>query len=410
MWNRGERSSRKAAPAPPLLYQHLWRAWSEHSDQADPGVDWDAILHYLTRDRQSAARSATYTDDHHDRMLLLHFAVALSPPVSVVRRIIDLNPGAVVAGSGIGGLTPFMIACGRNAPQGVLRALLESDGRAVLRVDRSGFAPIHWSCRDNVDERVVKLILEVDPTQAERSVAYSADDEDDEEDDDDDDGALVMTHATRPLQMLAQQYKASCSATSPAWTRNQRKKAAFVLWARHYGSLTLARTSSMYSTLHAALALACARPSDIPAEVVDMAVRYHALDSSGVRDLQGNLPLHYAVSCRASVGDQGLVTASHVRKLLRAFPVAAQTRDLAGVLPLHRAIRSGRFWHSGGVKDVYQCHPGAAIVRDAREHLFPAFSAAVYTREIDTTFSLLRAYPEVVYKYRHRQAPSTPTY
>lgn len=336
-------------------------------------------------------------------MLLLHFAVALSPPVPVVRKIIDLNAGAVVAGSGIGGLTPFMIACGRNAPQGVLRALLESDGRAVLRVDRSGFAPIHWSCRDNVDERVVKLILEVDPTQSGRSVAHSAEDEDDEDDENDDE---VMTHVTRPLQMLAQQYKASCSPTLRAWTRNQRKKAEFVLWARHYGSLTLARTRSMYSTLHAALALACECPTEIPAEVVDMAVRYHALDSSGVRDLQGNLPLHYAMSCRTSVGDQGLVTASHVRQLLRAFPVAAQTRDASGVLPLHRAIRSGRFWHSGGVKDVYQCHPGAAIVRDAREHLFPAFSAAVYTKEIDTTFSLLRSLPEVV--YRHRQALRSP--
>ena len=81
-----------------MLYQHLWRAWSEHSDQADPGVDWDAIQHYLTSDVESAARSAAYTDEQHDRMLLLHFAVALSPPVPVVLKIIDLNPRAVVAG------------------------------------------------------------------------------------------------------------------------------------------------------------------------------------------------------------------------------------------------------------------------------------------------------------------------
>jgi ankyrin repeat protein len=375
---------------PPSLYQLLWQAWSEHGD-TDIGqrVDWETVQTFLNQIQHSdaAIRAANYTNPQHDQMRLLHFAVALSPPLDVIRRIVDLNPGAVVATSRIGGLTPLMIACGRDAPLPVLRHLMERDDRALARVDQSGFAPIHWACRQNVNEEAVKLILQKDPLQATRSV--DVEDEDDEHD-------STTSHATKPLQMLAQQYKASCTPSSTLWPwpRNQRLKVSYVLWARHYRSITSARTSSMYSTLHSALALASKCPADIPYEVMELAVRCNADSASDIRDTSGNLPLHYAVSCRSSNGE--LVTGCHIQKLLEAFPLAASTRDPAGVLPLHRAIQSGRSWHKDGVKDIYECYPKAAQLWDPLVKLPPALSAIVHNTELDTTFNLLRAFPEFV--------------
>jgi hypothetical protein len=181
-------------------------------------------------------------------------------------------------------------------------------------------------------------------------------------------------------------------------------KVNYVLWARHYGNITSARTSSVYSTLHSALALATKCPTDIPFEVMELAVRYHADSASGVRDTTGSLPLHYAVSCRSTVRNRELVTGSHIQKLLRAFPLAASARDPAGVLPLHRAIQSGRSWDEGGVKDLYECYPRAAEMWDPLVNLPPAFSAVVHSNELDMTFNLLRVFPEVVcIRHKKRQ-------
>jgi hypothetical protein len=352
-------------------FDEVWEAWEEleRGDQLNTQVDWFTITAALRRESEIAS----YSDAERDRMLLLHLVAGLHPPLNVVEAVIAANPSALSSQSANSGLTPLMIACGRNASRRVVRLLINKDRKALDLRDSSGYAAIHWACRENASHEVMKQVLWNDPDQAwrmvQKPVVVGA--------------PYIPQHhvggmSLSPLEILYQINASSTGQSSLEWDRNQWKKLTYLLWARHYGSMN-ARSEHSFSVLHAALALKC------PTEVVDTAIRLHCRDVAGIRDVHGNLPLHYAVQ-------SFMVTAAHISQLIAAFPHAAMAKDDKGRLPLHEALKYGKAWH-GGVSTIYENFPDVAS-KDEETSLPPAFLAASYS-DLDATFSLLREYPQV---------------
>jgi ankyrin repeat protein len=365
-------TSKSASFRSSWAFDEVWNAWQEleREDNTNTEVDWFTITAALRRESEIAC----YSDAERDRMLLLHLVVGLHPPLNVVEAIITANPSALSSQSTNGGLTPLMIACGRNASRRVVRLLISKDRKALDLRDASGYAAIHWACRENASHEVMKQVLLNEPGQAWRMVQKPA--------------VLSAPHIAQhhvggmgmsPLDILYQINSSSSGQSSSEWDRNQWKKLTYLLWVRHYGSMN-ARSEHSYSVLHAALALKC------PADVVDTAIRLHCRDVAGIRDVHGNLPLHYAVQ-------SWTVTGAHISQIISAFPHAAMAKDGKGRLPLHEALKSGKAWHEGGVSTIYDNFT-AVSSKDEETTLPPAFLAASYS-DLDATFTLLREYPQV---------------
>jgi hypothetical protein len=362
-------TSKNSSCRSPWAFDEVWEAWEEleRGDKTNTQVDWFTITAALRRESEIAC----YSDAERDRMLLLHLVAGLHPPLNVVEAVITANPSALSSQSANGGLTPLMIACGRNASRRVVRLLISKDRKALDLRDATGYAAIHWACRENSSHEVMKQVLWNDPGQAWRMVQKPA--------------VLGAPHIAQhhmgggmsPLDILYQNNASSTGRSSLEWDRNQWRKLTYLLWVRHYGSIN-ARSEHSFSVLHAALALKC------PTDVVDTAIRLHCRDVAGIRDVHGNLPLHYAVQSWA-------VTGAHISQLIAAFPHAAMSKDGKGRLPLHEALKSGKTWH-GGVSTIYENYPAVAC-KDEETSLPPAFLAASYS-DLDATFSLLREYPQ----------------
>jgi len=328
----------------------------------EPRVDWDAFLTSL-RQHPSAA---FYSDEARDQMLLLHLVCALNPPVDLVEQVYGMNPIAVYHQSTQGGLTPVMIACGRNARPNVIRLLCSKDKKALTRKDSSGYTAIHWACRENVSHKLVKTILLVDPLQSTRTVDRA-------------DGIQQQAGGISPVEILYQ----NRSSTGTTWTTNQWSKFTYLLWARHYGSID-ARSQHNFSTLHAALACKC------PSDVIDEVIKLYGASGAGVRDVYRNLPLHYAVQ-------SATVSRAHIQGLLVHFSQAAALNNAGGRLALHEALIYGKRWRDG-IDLIYRCNKAAAAIDDGCTLLPPALMAASLNSDVETIFGLLRAYPQVLTK------------
>jgi hypothetical protein len=366
---RKGRTRRSSSYRSTWAFDTVWDAWEEleREDKTNTEVDWFTITAALRRESEIAC----YSDAERDQMLLLHLVAGLQPPLNVVEAVIAANPSALSSQSTNGGLTPLMIACGRNASRRVVRLLISKDPKALDMRDASGYAAIHWACREDASHEVLKQLLWNDPGQAWRMVQkpfvpgapYIAQDH---------------VGGMSPLDILYQNRSSSTVRSNAEWDRNQWKKLTYLLWVRHYGSMN-ARSEHSFSVLHAALALKC------PTDVVDTAIRLHCRDVAGIRDVHGNLPLHYAVQ-------SWTVTGAHISQLIEAFPQAVMSKDGKGRLPLHEALKSRKSWH-GGVSKIFEMFPCVAS-KDEETALPPAFLAAAYS-DLDATFSLLREYPQV---------------
>ncbi len=159
-------------------------------------------------------------------------------------------------------------------------------------------------------------------------------------------------------------------------------KVKYLLWAAHYGTVVKYRNGHKFSTLHAALALSS------PSHILEDTTQYYAKDVCGIRDYQGNYPLHYAA--RTSNASRRVLI-----QLLRHFPLAASIRDSQGRLPLHEALKQGRTWEEG-IQELYQeQHPAAIAEKDVEMSLFPAHLAAMAS-DLNTIFVLIRENPQQV--------------
>jgi ankyrin repeat protein len=110
------------------------------------------------------------------------------------------------------------------------------------------------------------------------------------------------------------------------WSENQWLKITKLVLATHYRSLSSARNPHGLPVLHAMLACHC------PPEVLGVALTLYGAQCAGMRDIYGQLPLHYAVTSRYA--DSTLLS-----NLLHFFPQAASIRDSNRQLPLHQAAR-----------------------------------------------------------------------
>ena len=265
-----------------------------------------------------------------------------------------------------------MIACWRGSSTAVIRLLCQHDPNGLNAADHIGYAPIHWACENGISHEIVKQILKIDPRQSNRVARFTVVVSDDS-----------FRFGTTPLNILARR-EASASDPSRDWEMNEWFKVSYILWARHYGSIT-ARSCHSYSTLHAALAF-----RRCPGSIVQQAMKKYGEEMAGVKDAYGNLPLHYAIRSNR-------VTGANIKQLLTAFPPAAGSVDSKGFLPLHLAVISERItWHEG-LKEIYEHYPAAAAMRcQGTVHALPPALHAALHGDITTTFELLRAFPVIV--------------
>ena len=337
----------------------LWKTWTEKSDQTEPHVDW---VHLIAEARRNP-RIARYQDEERQGMLLLHLVCALKPPLRVVNEVLRINPQAVSHKSMSGELLPLHIAVGRNADVSVVRLLIQQDQKSLLTPDNNGHTALAWACRDDVSKDLVRLILEFNPSLAHRRT-----------------GKLGS-----PLEFVYRQrhfYQTAPPGNEiPEWDENQWTKVTYLLWAAHYGTIIKYRNGHKFSTLHAALALSS------PSHIIEDTTRFCAKHVCGIRDYQGNYPLHYAA--RTSNASRRVLV-----QLLKHFPPAASIRDSQGRLPLHEALKQGRTWEEG-IKELYRMHPAAIAEKDVEMSLFPAHLAAM-VGDLTTIFVLIRENPQQV--------------
>ncbi len=142
------------------------------------------------------------------------------------------------------------------------------------------------------------------------------------------------------------------------------------------------KNGQSFSALHAALALPC------PARIIEAAMKLHGREMSCIRDIDDNLPLHYAV--RNKRANRRVLTS-----LLRYFPRAASIPDDKGRLPLHEALKNGRKWDKGGVKHIFLAYPDAITEPDPEHAMIPVALAAI-SCDLTTIYSVLRECPQVI--------------
>lgn len=346
---------------PPRLYTRLWNTWTKNSDQEEPYVDWVQLEAEVCR----VPRITQYRDDDRQGMLMLHLACALKPPLRVVEGILRTFPQAIGHKSTAGGLTPLHIAVGRNADPSVVRLLIQQDVQSLLVPDDNGHTVISWACRQDVSKDLMRLILTFNPSLARNR---------------------QTSMAGSPLDFIFRQrhyYKTGHDV--PQWQENQWQKFMYLLWAAHYGTVVSPRNGQTLSTLHAALALSC------PTSILEDATRLYAQDMSGIRDVQGNYPLHYAV--RTSNASRKIL-----KTLMKHFPNAVSIRDgQHGRLPLHEALKNGRTWEEG-IKDLYRAYPAAITEADTQSSLLPAVLAAASCDDLTTIFALVREHPQAIHR------------
>jgi ankyrin repeat protein len=342
----------------PSVYVGLWDLWTKRSDVDELDVDWDHVISAVQKD----PGLARFSDEERRGMLLLHLICALNPPLRAVEIALQANPLAPTKQSHTG-LTPMHIACGRNASRKVIQLLLTEDPKSIERTDHNGQTALDYTTRPDVDAEILHILLMFNPRLARhksKSYAFSPQDM----------SALERLCETRD----------SIDSTSPRWNRNQWTKITYLLWASHYGTL-VARNGQTFSTLHAALARNC------PADVLEVAFHLHGSDACGVRDIHGNIPLHYAM--RATAANDKLI-----RTMLEIFPLAASTRDSRGNLAFFEGLKHGRGWF-GGLQHVVKEYPVVVAGVDPDSGLPAALLAAQFS-DLETIFILLRGYPQVI--------------
>lgn len=393
------RRGRTRETKPPDVYLSLWETWTTKSDDDDPDVvDWSMVTRQVNAD---PVQATTYCDEDRRNMLLLHFVCALHPPLSVLELVLEANPTAIRKQSAIAGITPLMIACGRNASPDIIRRLLKADknGNETIRMtDSSGYSAIHWACRSDVSSEVVKVLLTVDPQLANLRI---------------DGGGQSFISGVTPTNILwdgTKFGKTTTAATTTTTSSNlshsdpQISKLRMISVARYYGRIHQ-RNGGMNSAFHASLALKCHE------DIVKCFWNRDGTFLSGVRDCFGNLPLHYAVkippplpsssSPALSTNDEAFNKNGHnksivLSELIKSFPRGVSCKDANGCLPLHAALIHGHTWSSGGVKELLEQYPQAVNMRDNKYNLHPFQLAAAFTADTETIYSLLITHPQLL--------------
>lgn len=247
-------------------------------------------------------------------------------------------------------------------------SMIRASPRAVTIATISGFkrmTPFHLACEADADMKVLRAMLEVDPSLATRPCIS--------------DQAMYAAGKT-PVQMLWQA------------NENAMEKMALLLLTALKGHI-VNDPMPMNHILHAACHERC------PRDYLSRVLKEYPTQASKTDD-EGNLPLHYAVR-HASVESQAY-TQFVLEELLQIYPQAASIPDNDGRLPLHVALtgNSRLTWHKGGIDKLVAANPEALYTLDQTDRLYPVLTSALHATQsrlhLSTTFELLLAAPGFV--------------
>lgn len=269
------------------------------------------------------------------KLLPLHVACSLNPPVDVIHALLKADSEAVSLQDANGRL-PIHFACDveRASPE-VIEALLKAypDGAQVKEM-QFGFLPLHAACcrrnevnkencRHDTQNKVIGALLSVYPDAVNEK---------------DDQGWLPLALACRT--------GASFSVVQRILNENP--------------SATKVMDREMRLPIHLAL---CARPGENEAVAIAR-ILIEAFPSSLMQQerIFGFLPLHVACSfCNLSS------SSALVRTLLVAYPEASKVPDRRGSLPLHLACRAGA--PASVIQQLVSIYPQGARHQDFQSRL-----------------------------------------
>lgn len=358
----------------------------------------------------------------------LHFACSLDAPAVVIQSLLKTYPEASLL-TGSTNMNPLHITCSsQHASAHVVRVLLECGRFEQFSMrDIDGDTPLHAACRCGAPIDVIEVLL-----RAHFAVVHERDYE----------GLTPVQRLwVRYFVILGDAEIDSVNSSTDligelldAWTKTE-----LLLRCAHHGHLGNTRPGGLiqFRAVHAAAAVDC------PRAIVKIATKIypHQIEE---RDEHGLTPLMIAAAAHVykvrDLSDQGytledviysenpgheIQTTQHsnngmgssdysegnldsgnssmypsvIEILLEAHrtcPVrGARLLDPSGRLPLHIALSSGKRWEEG-VKQLIEAYPDAVSLSDRSSKLFPFMLAASSSRDLTSTYELLRLNPSLL--------------
>lgn len=358
------------APPSPSLFRMVSEEWRESSD----------LIAHIEQHPEDLVWSDLYGNTALHRLCCRHQNPSQDVE-KVVNAMIKIRP-ELVATQNNAGWTPLHLCVEKRLvlkPNETLVSIalkmIESCPRAVSIATQSGskrMTPFHLACLADADIRVLRAMLQVDPSLATREYAGSREN-------------MLSYHSQMGNQS---------SALHLLWqgNKNSMEKMALLLLTAFEGH-AVDEPMPMNHMLHAACKERCPRMY-----LVRLVSEYS--DQASQPDDAGNLPLHYAVK-HGSIDSQAY-TKFLLEELLRIHPQAATQRDADGRLPLHIALTgdSQLTWHKGGISELVTANPEALYTLDTTDRLYPVLTSALHATQsrlhLSTTYELLLAAPGVV--------------
>jgi len=127
------------------------------------GKDWDGAISQARGGDHRGEAGTWVVEQNQDgsarwRLLPLHQACEMQPPVEAIQALLMAYPPAVTMRDS-GGDLPLHLACRERASRDVIDALLQSDPDTSRVSDDEGRLPIHLACRQGAGLDIVQRLL-----------------------------------------------------------------------------------------------------------------------------------------------------------------------------------------------------------------------------------------------------------
>lgn len=323
----------------------------------------------------------------------LHHSCRHQYSVDVVREMLK-SKDAVACIQDKFGSTPLHIACWSGSSE-IVRLLVDTYRDAASAQDKKGRTPLHVACSACPPPSVgtIEALINADP-----EVINIPD-------------SLGQT----PLSLLCARHDSRLNMALDMINRGLSSAEIVndilgAFW-RQLCLLLKANVRKCFSSgdewrlLHALTTI-----PDCPRVLFQLAMKLYPEQVE--ESLNGSLPLHYAAECPTSLIDDIHQDGYYVCSLLLLFPKASKVPNLAGQLPLHIAVASGKSW-DGVVEKLFSLFPSALMMKDGKSCLYPFMVAAlpkpdhclrklevdladVSCQQLTSTYELLIADPTLV--------------
>eukprot|EP00586_Coscinodiscus_wailesii_P001076 CAMPEP_0172481514 /NCGR_PEP_ID=MMETSP1066-20121228/7441_1 /TAXON_ID=671091 /ORGANISM="Coscinodiscus wailesii, Strain CCMP2513" /LENGTH=251 /DNA_ID=CAMNT_0013243877 /DNA_START=19 /DNA_END=774 /DNA_ORIENTATION=+ len=129
--------------------------------------EWEHIEHKCESNSRNAKMWSVaygfYDGEGNSRLLPLHFACSLHPPVKTLESIIRAYPEGVNARESAYDRLPLHIACLHNSSSDVIQLLLRHGVTAAGIVDADGRLPLHYALSNAAPFEVIKALVTAYP-------------------------------------------------------------------------------------------------------------------------------------------------------------------------------------------------------------------------------------------------------